>query len=46
MVNKKSYSKEILKDHFNERIYFGPFSGLKIPENLYKILIITKIEYF
>ncbi len=40
---KKIDKKEDLINLFNERIYFGPFSGLKIPENLYDILSLSEI---
>ena len=39
----KITKKEELKTFFNERVYFGPFSGLKIPENLYSVLSLSEI---
>ncbi len=39
----KTTKKEELKTFFNERVYFGPFSGLKIPENLYSVLSLSEI---
>lgn len=42
--NKKSLQpKEALREYFNGRVYFGPFSGLKVPISLYKKLSLTEI---
>lgn len=49
MFNKKNnthqsfHDKRQLKQLFNDRIYFGPFSGLKIPDNLYDVLSVAEI---
>lgn len=45
--NKIKFDKiENLIQLFNERVYFGPFSGLKIPEELYNILSLSEIMGF
>jgi len=43
MYKSKKDKKETLKDYFNSKIYFGPFTGLKIPDSLYKILTVSEI---
>jgi hypothetical protein len=42
-ATRKKINKEELKHYFNGRIYFGPFSGIKIPEELYSILSLSEI---
>lgn len=41
--NNPKTDKEFLKKTFNSKIYFGPFTGLKIPSDLYNILSVPEI---
>lgn len=43
ILKTKKDNKESLKDFFNSKIYFGPFTGLKVPDSLYKILTVSEI---
>jgi hypothetical protein len=43
ILKSKKDNKESLKDYFNNKIYFGPFTGLKVPDDLYKILSVSEI---
>jgi hypothetical protein len=42
----KKHTKEIVAKYFGKRIYFGPFSGLKIPDVVLNALSITEILGF
>lgn len=44
--NTKKDTKQIIAKYFGNRIYFGPFSGLKIPEKLLNVLTLTEILGF
>ena len=43
LFRNKPISKDILVEKVGGRIYFGPFSGLKIPQRLNKVLTVTEI---
>jgi len=43
LFKKKPVSKDVLIEKVGNRIYFGPFSGLKIPKKLNKVLSVTEI---
>lgn len=43
LFKKKPVSKDILVKKVGKRIYFGPFSGLKIPQKLNKVLTVAEI---
>lgn len=43
LLNKKKITNESLIEKVGNRIYFGPFTGLKIPKNVAKILTVSEI---
>jgi hypothetical protein len=42
MFKKNSDSSDSIKQYFGDKLYFGPFAGLKIPDQVYKKLSVSE----